>query len=133
MKKISILVASMAFALAPASAQTIIQQWDFTEDGSGLSNRISNQGLDAQHFDNPDPIAFDGGGTVQTASGFSGDRAIGISLTDANTASVILSVTLNSFDFSTGTADDLFGVRLRQDCAGCRKAPRSRPRRADGA
>ncbi len=115
-RTLNLLVLTSLFTFgASAYAQTVIQQWDFTEDGSGLSNRVSNQGLNATHFDDPDPVAFDGGLTVQTASGFSGDRAIGITLDDTNTSVATMSITLNSFNFSTGTADDNFRVRFRFD------------------
>lgn len=117
MKNYSLLVAS-AVACSSLSAQIVIQEWNFTEDGSGLANRVSEQGLNAQFFDDPDPVAFDGGVTVQTASGFSGDRPLGISLSKANATSITISATIASFDFETaqdGATDYKFGIRLRDD------------------
>ena len=98
-------------------ASIIVQEWNFTEDGSGLSDRVSEQGLNAQFFDNPDPVAFDGGLTIQRGNGFAGDRPLGIALNDSNATEITLSVTLASWDFSAGTIDTKFGIQFRNDTA----------------
>lgn len=97
-------------------ASVVIQEWNFTEDGAGLANdRNSEQGLNSQFFDSPDPVAFDGGLTVQRGPGFSGDRPLGINLDDSNTSIIEVSITMASFDFSAGNLESNFLVRLRED------------------
>jgi hypothetical protein len=100
------------------SAQTVIQRWNFTENGSGIASLTSDQSLGTTFFNNGNTeVAFDGGYTVNRTNGTSGDILLGLSLTDANTSSVTLSVTLASFDFSAGTADTSFAVNLRNDAS----------------
>ena len=116
MKKTLLIVATTSVLAAHAStAATTLQEWNFTEDGGGLANNVSEQGLNSTFFDSPDPTAFDGGVTVTRGNGFSGDRLLGLALTDANAASVTISVTMASYDFSAGTGETFFGVRLRND------------------
>jgi hypothetical protein len=92
----------------------IIEEWNFTEDGSGLASKLSEKGTDTGFFAD-DPVPSDGGLTVSQAQGFPADLNFGTTYNDANTRQLIMSVTLSSFDFSAGTTNDAFGIRFRFD------------------
>lgn len=106
-----------AAATLHCNGAVVLQEWNFTEDGSGIASQDSEQGLAVQFFGSPDPTSFDGGLTVTRGDGSSGDRPLGITLNDATTSKLYISVTLASFDFSAGTSDQGLSVRVRNDAA----------------
>jgi hypothetical protein len=115
MKKLLLLLAAASGLPFASNSQTVVQQWDFDEDGSGIASLISDQGTNASFFSAGGNVetAFDGGYTVNRSSGFSGNIPLGGTFNDANTSSITVSVTLASFDFTAGTdTSPAFQIRL---------------------
>ena len=102
-------------------AQSVAQSWEFTEDGTGIASLLSESGTPATFF-GTDAAASDGGFTIGRLNGNSGDVSIGGSFSEADTATMTLSVTLAGMDVSAGGTSDLFKINLRNDTSNTKYA-----------
>ena len=113
MKKIITMAAIMALIAMGASA-AVIQEWNFTENGSGIASTSSETGL-ATGFFGTDSVASDGAFTVDRANGTAGDVALGTTMNQSTYNSIEISVTLASMSVGSIAGDDFFSVKLRTD------------------
>ena len=110
----------LSFAVS-LHAQTVAQSWEFTEDGTGAASLLSESGTTTTFYGS-DAATSDGGLTIGRASGSSGDVSIGGSFSEADTATLTLSVTLVGMDVAVGGTTDKFNINLRNDASNTKYA-----------